>query len=79
MNDISHEKFQSFYKASPAMKDARTALGVMKKDAFSAMGHMKHRVNRHGMVLCSLISNMHWGDIKICTCAVNEMFYYHLC
>ena len=56
-NGINSKKFK-FYKASPAMKDARTALGVMKKDAFSAMGHMKHRVNRHGMVVCSLISNI---------------------
>ena len=39
------------------MKDARTAFGVMKKDAFSAFGHMKHRVNWHGMVVCSLVSN----------------------
>ena len=33
------------------MKDAFSAMEDLKKDAFSAMGVMKHRVKWHGMVV----------------------------
>ena len=49
------------------MKDARTALEVLKKDAFSAMGHMKHRVNQHGMVVCSeILLKQHQQFLRLC-------------